>query len=49
MITSFTILGTNGTTIEKDYVKIESCGCEACQYNPFATASVKTVTIAPLI
>ena len=26
----------NGTTVAHEYVQIDACGCEACQYNPFS-------------
>lgn len=26
----------NGTTVTHEYVQIDACGCEMCQYNPFS-------------
>jgi len=39
----------NGTSIDYEYVKITSCGCEACQYNPFAPATAVPTQIVTLL
>lgn len=42
---SVTLTCDGGTTKEHEYVQIDACACEACQYNPFAPTS----TLAPEI
>jgi len=39
------LLCANGTFVEYDYLEIMSCGCEACQYNPFSTIAPATIPV----